>query len=142
MLPAKTGLRSFLNASRGVLVESNILLDVATNDPDWSDWSGRALAECSEYATLFINPIIYAEVSVRYTTIEALDTALPAALYHREALPWAAGFLAGRCFLRYRRQGGARRSPLRISTSALMPLLEILPCSHVTSRATEVIFRN
>jgi len=110
--PAITGLQGHLGACRGVLVDSNILLDVATEDPTWGDWSGRALAECSERATLAINPIIYAEVSIRYSTIEALDAALPATLYQREPLPWAAGFLAGKCFLSYRQRGGARSSPL------------------------------
>jgi predicted nucleic acid-binding protein len=110
--PALTSLRARLNACRGVLVDSNVLLDVATNDPNWSDWSGRALAESAEHTTLMINPIIYAEVSIGYTTIEALDAALPATLYQREALPWEAGFLAGKCFLQYRRRGGLRNSPL------------------------------
>ena len=95
-----------------MLVDSNVLLDVATNDPNWCDWSERALAECAEYTTLTINPIIYAEVSVDYTTIEALDASLPATLYQREPLPWEAGFLAGKCLLLYRRRGGLRNSPL------------------------------
>jgi predicted nucleic acid-binding protein len=107
-----TGLRARLSARRGVLVDSNVLLDIATNDPNWSTWSGRALAECAEHAMLVINPIIYAEVSIRYTTIEALDAALLPNLYHREPLPWEAGFLAGKCFLQYRRRGGGRTSPL------------------------------
>ena len=81
MTPVLTGLRTRLEACRGVLVDSNVLLDIATNDPDWSDWSGRALAESAEHTTLVINPIIYAEVSIGYTTIEALDAALPTALY-------------------------------------------------------------
>ena len=93
-------------------MDSNILLDVATSDPGWGDWSGRALAEVAEHTTLIINPIIYAEVSIGYSTIEALDAALPANLYEREALPWEAGFLAGKCFLQYRRRGGLRNSPL------------------------------
>lgn len=97
---------------RGVLVDSNVLLDVATNDPYWSDPSAAALTELAEHTMLMINPIIYAEVSIGYTTIEALDDALPASLYQREPLPWAAGFLAGKCFLQYRRRGGLRRSPL------------------------------
>jgi predicted nucleic acid-binding protein len=97
---------------RGVLVDSNVLLDVATNDPAWGEWSARALAEVVEHSALIINPVIYAEVSVGFTTIEALDAALPEALYQREALPWEAGFLAGKCFLLYRRRGGARSSPL------------------------------
>lgn len=68
MTLAITSLQVRLSACRGVLVDSNVLLDVATNDPTWSDWSGRALAESAEHATLFINPIIYAEVSIGYTT--------------------------------------------------------------------------
>jgi predicted nucleic acid-binding protein len=106
------GWRARLRACRGVLVDSNVLLDIATNDPNWCTWSGRALAECAEHATLVINPIIYAEVSIRFTSIEALDAALLPALYQREPLPWEAGFLAGKCFLEYRRRGGARSAPL------------------------------
>lgn len=112
MKPAISGLRTRLSACRGVLVDSNVLLDVATNDPAWGDWSARALSEVAEQSLLMINPIVYAEVSVGFTTIEALDSALPEALYHREALPWEAGFLAEKCFLLYRRRGGARSSPL------------------------------
>ena len=96
----------------GVLVDSNVLLDIATSDPHWSDWSATALAESAEHTTLIINPIIYAEVSIGYTTIEALDAALPQTLYQRESLPWEAGFLAGKCFRLYRRRGGQRNSPL------------------------------
>jgi predicted nucleic acid-binding protein len=110
--PAITGLRARLSACRGVLVDSNVLLDIATDDPNWGNWSGRALAEAAEHTTPILNPIIYAEVSIGYTTIEALDAALPAALYRREPLPWDAGFLAGKCFLLYRRRGGLRNSPL------------------------------
>lgn len=112
MTPAIPGLRTRLRACRGVLVDSNVLLDVATNDPVWGEWSARALAEIAEHANLIINPIIYAEVSIGYTTIEALDLAVPATLYRREALPWQAGYLAGKCSLQYRRRGGHRRSPL------------------------------
>ncbi len=93
-------------------MDSNVLLDISTNDPNWGVWSERALAECAEYAVLIINAIIYSEVSIRYTTIEALDAALPPTLYQREPLPWEAGFLVGKCFLQYRRRGGVRSSPL------------------------------
>jgi predicted nucleic acid-binding protein len=110
--PATIDLPRRLKACRGVLVDSNVLLDVSTNDPNWGEWSARALAEVAEHASLIINPIVYAEVSVGFSTIEALDAALPAALYRREALPWEAGFLAGKCFVRYRRRGGQRQSPL------------------------------
>lgn len=112
MTQAIPNLQARLRACRGVLVDSNVLLDIATNDPEWGDWSAHALAEAAEHAPLIVNPIIYAEVSIGYTTIEALDAALPATLYQREPLPWDAGFLAGKCFLRYRRRGGSRTSPL------------------------------
>jgi predicted nucleic acid-binding protein len=92
------GLQERLSGCRGVLVDSNVLLDVATNDPVWGDWSARALADAAEHTMLIIDPIVYAEVSIGYATIEALDAALPAALYHREPLPWEAGFLAGKSF--------------------------------------------
>jgi predicted nucleic acid-binding protein len=101
-----------LRHCRGVLVDSNVLLDIATGDQKWAAWSGSALAECAGHAELIINPIIYAEVSVGYTTIEAVDVALPRAIYRREPLPWEGGFLAGKCFVNYRRRGGARRTPL------------------------------
>jgi predicted nucleic acid-binding protein len=95
-----------------VLVDSNVLLDIATDDPTWSAWSTRELERNADEAVLVIDPIIYAEVSVGFTTIEALDAALPEDVFHREPLPYAAGFLAGKVFLRYRRAGGERRSPL------------------------------
>jgi len=101
-----------LRNCRGVLVDSNILFDLAMNDADWVGWSSQAVAECAEHSELIINPIIYAEVSVSFTTIEALDVALSPAVYLREPLPWEAGFLAGKCFLSYRRRGGTRNSPL------------------------------
>ena len=112
MTQSLIGLAARLSACRGVLVDSNVLLDVATNDSVWADWSARALAEVAEYTTLRINPIVYAEVSIGYSTIEALDSTLSADVYRREPLPWEAGFLAGKCFLLYRRRGGLRTSPL------------------------------
>ena len=95
-----------------VLVDSNVLLDVLTEDPTWFDWSSSMLTEHAERSVLMINPIIYAEVSVRFERIEEMEEAVPADLFRREALPWEAAFLTGKCFLRYRRNGGARRSPL------------------------------
>ena len=95
-----------------VLVDSNVILDVLTEDARWLVWSAGALAKAAERDVLVINPIIYAEVSVRFERIEELEEALPATLFRREALPWEAGFLAGKCFLAYRKRGGPRRSPL------------------------------
>jgi predicted nucleic acid-binding protein len=95
----------------GVLVDSNVLLDLFTADPTWAPWSEARLAEAFDAGQVVINPIIYAEISVAFDRIETLNRALPAEL-RREALPWDAAFLAGKCFLDYRRRGGAKRSPL------------------------------
>jgi hypothetical protein len=109
---ALSNLRARLRTCRGVLVDSNILLDIATEDAVWQQWSARALADCAEHATLAINPIVYAEVSIAFSTIEALESALPRTLYQRAPLPWEAGFLAGKAFLNYRRKGGPRQTPM------------------------------
>lgn len=93
------------------LVDSNVLLDVLTPDPRWEAWSSDALREVAEDSVLVINPIIYAEVSIGFDRIEAVDEALTAE-FQREALPWDAAFLAGKSFLAYRRRGGTKRSPL------------------------------
>ena len=95
-----------------VLVDSNVLLDVATGDPTWSDWSSAILERLADEAILVINALVYAEVSVGFSTIEAVEEALPRDLFRREDLPYEAAFLAGKCFLEYRRGGGAKRSPL------------------------------
>ena len=95
-----------------ILVDSNVLLDVLTEDPRWAPWSMDALAEYADQDMLAINPIIYAEVSVGFVRIEDLDAALPPPTFHRLALPWEAAFLAGKCFLTYRKRGGVRSSPL------------------------------
>ncbi len=95
-----------------VLVDSNVLLDVATSDPTWGDWSAETLERTADSASLVINPLVYAEVSIGFAAIEDLERALPVDLYRREELPYEAGFLAGKCFLRYRRAGGQKRSPL------------------------------
>jgi len=94
------------------LVDSNVLLDVLTNDPRWSSWSADALATRAERDLLVVNPIVYAEVSIGFARIEDLDAALPSAAFDRLPLPCEAAFLAGKCFLAYRRRGGARTSVL------------------------------
>ena len=94
------------------LVDSNVLLDILTEDPEWLDWSAAALAGQADAGPLIINPLVYAEVAARFDRIEDLEAALPAEYYERQALPWEAAFLAGRTFIRYRRRGGQRRSPL------------------------------
>jgi len=95
-----------------ILVDSNVLLDIMTEDSHWLAWSAAAIERAADNFRLVINPVIYAEVSVRYSRIEALDVALPKAMFEREAIPYEAAFLAGKCFLAYRRRGGMKRSPL------------------------------
>ena len=95
-----------------VLVDSSVLLDVLTEDSKWYGWSADALEKQAETSVLAINPIIYAEVSIRFGKIEDVEQAFPPDLFERARLPWEAAFLAGKCFVRYRRRGGVRRSPL------------------------------
>lgn len=95
-----------------VLVDSNVLLDVATEDPSWYDWSSSVLTAMARTTTLCINPLIYAEVSVGYSRIEDLEDSIPASAFYRAALPYTAGFLASKAFLAYRRGGGTRVTPL------------------------------
>ena len=95
-----------------VLVDSNVLLDVLTDDSQWYLWSSKALADQADRDVLAINPIIYAEISAGFARIEDLEAAVSPSTFHRLALPWEAAFLASKCFLAYRRRGGLRSSPL------------------------------
>jgi predicted nucleic acid-binding protein len=95
-----------------VLVDSNVLLDLMTEDTRWLSWSAEAVEKAADRFRLVINPIIYAEVSVRYSRIEDLEAALPKAMLEREAIPYEAAFLAGKCHLAYRQRGGTKQSPL------------------------------
>lgn len=94
------------------LVDSNVILDVVTDDGEWADWSASMLASAAQRGRLVINPLIYAEVACGFSRIEDLDAALPSAYFVREPLPWPAAFLAARAFLAYRRRGGSRPTPL------------------------------
>lgn len=95
-----------------VLVDSNVLLDLLTDDPTWADWSAARIDEFSANAQLCINPVIYSEVSIGFERIEDLEDALPPDVFHREPLPWEASFLAGKAYLAYRRSRGGRASTL------------------------------
>jgi len=96
----------------GVLVDSNVILDLVNEDDEWLDWSASALEQAAAASRLVINPIIYAEVSIRFDRIEEMDRLTPGDYFERRPLPWDAAFLAGKCFVQYRRRGGLRRSPL------------------------------
>ncbi|MBO0737286.1 MAG: type II toxin-antitoxin system VapC family toxin [Alphaproteobacteria bacterium] len=95
-----------------VLIDANVLLDVMTEDARWLAWSVAAMERAADRYRLVINPIIYAEVSIRYSRIEELDAALPRTMFDREAIPYEAAFLAGKSFVAYRRRGGRKQSPL------------------------------
>jgi predicted nucleic acid-binding protein len=95
-----------------VLVDSNVLLDLMTEDVQWFAWSSATIAEAAEHSRLIINPIVYAEISVRFSSIEAVNAAIPTTLFDREPIPYEAAFLAGKAFSIYRKRGGKNRSTL------------------------------
>jgi len=94
------------------LTDSNIVLDIMTHDPTWYEWSSETLCRVAESNMLAINPVIYSEVSIRFDRIEDLEAALPTQSFARLPIPWEAAFLAGKCFVKYRKLGGTRKSPL------------------------------
>ena len=94
-----------------VLVDANVLLDVMSEDARWLKWSTAAIQVAADRYRLVINPVIYGEVSIRYSRVEELEDALPRTMFDREAIPHEAAFLAGKAFLAYRRRGGAKASP-------------------------------
>jgi len=97
---------------KDTLVDSSVLIDVLTRDPKWFASSSFALQQAMDESAVVINPIVFAEVSISYKTIQELEQHLPDELYRREALPFQAAFLAARAFVKYRRQGGSRTSPM------------------------------
>lgn len=94
------------------LIDSNVILDIVTEDKNWFEWSSLTLAQCAETDKIWINPVIYAEVSVGFSRIEELDFALPQTVFRQAALPYEAAFLAGKCFLKYKKSSGTKTSPL------------------------------
>ncbi len=95
-----------------ILVDSNVIIDVLTKDPVWQVWSAAALSEAADRDEVAINPIIYAEIASGFATMADLDHHLGTDAFRRLALPYEAGFVAGRAFVEYRRRGGVRTSPL------------------------------
>jgi len=96
----------------GTLVDSNVILDELTEDPKWYAWSSSVIERCANEGPLYINPIIYAEVSIGFAAIEEVEEALPPESFLRLQIPTEAAFLAGKAFLRYRRGRGGRTSTL------------------------------
>ena len=95
-----------------IVLDTNVLLDLVTDDPMWAPWSARQLEAASLQGRLVINDVVYAELSIRYERIEGLDRLLRDAVLEIEPIPRAALFLAGKAFERYRRRGGARTGVL------------------------------
>ncbi len=95
-----------------LLVDTNVLVDVLENDPQWADWSIAQLRAQSKIHRLAINPIIYSELSLAFSTVEALDKTIEALGLVLVELPRPALFLAGKAFVRYRRQGGTKSNVL------------------------------
>jgi predicted nucleic acid-binding protein len=96
----------------GFLFDTNVLLDIATADPVWLAWSENQFRAAAAQGPILINPIIYAELAPAFASAVDLDRWLDPAVFQRLPLPYAAGWLAAQAFLKYRRGGGVRTSPL------------------------------
>ena len=92
-------------------IDSNVLLDLFAEDSPGQEFSRVALELAADQGRLVINPIVYAEISVRFESMEIVDAVLPLTV-EREPIPYDAAFLAGKVYLEYRRRGGTRLSPL------------------------------
>ena len=97
---------------KGVLVDSNIVLDVFLNDPKWADWSESKLDEYDQFGVLYINSIVYSEISIGFERIEDLESAIAKAGFQMLEIPKEALFLAGKAYLKYKKRKGTKRTPL------------------------------
>jgi len=95
-----------------MLVDTNVLVDLLTNDPTWAEWSISQLRAQSQIYRLVINPVIYAELSLTFITVESLDDTLAILQIPVVEIPKPALFLAGKAFVQYRRQGGTKSNVL------------------------------
>jgi predicted nucleic acid-binding protein len=114
---------------KGVLVDSNVILDVFLNDLKWADWSESKLEEYSDHTSLYINPIIYSEISIGFELIEDLEPAISKAGFQLLEIPKEALFLAGKIYIKYKRRKGVKRTPFPdflIGAQAAVLNLELL----------------
>lgn len=95
-----------------ILIDSNVLLDLYDRSSKWHEWSVSALSSVGDDAELVINPIIYAEASIRFKTPAEFDQVFPPEDFVRRGLPFSAAFLAGKAHVEYRRRGGVRAATL------------------------------
>lgn len=96
----------------GILFDTNVLLDIATADATWLGWAEGQFHAAAAQGQILINPIIYAELAPAFATSTDLDKWLDPAIFRRLALPYSAGWLAAQAFVKYRRAGGTKNSPL------------------------------
>ena len=96
----------------GYLVDSNVILDLFLDNPDWADWSETTLTKYGDQNTLFINLVVYTEISIGFERIEALEKSIQIAAFQMLEIPKEALFLAGKAFLQYKKSKGSKSSPL------------------------------
>jgi predicted nucleic acid-binding protein len=109
-----------------------VWIDIATDDPVWGEWSSSKVFDLLNRFRVVINPVIYAEVSVSFASIDLVDARLPRSSIVREAIPFEAAFLAGKVFAAYRRRGGDR--------SSLLP--DFLIGAHAAIRGYRILTRD
>lgn len=98
-----------------ILVDTNVLVDVATKDPVWFDWSSAEISKAVNSVSAAINPVIYTELVPLYDSLRELDLNLvPPSRFRRLVLPFSAAAAASRAFLAYRKAGGQKTSPLPV----------------------------
>ncbi len=124
------------------LVDSNVLIDIAVQDPQWLSWSREAFIDALDDGPVFVDQVVFAEVSIGYPTRRGVSSGrLPVQGIERVPIPWPAAFLAGRAFAAYRDRGGSKLAPLpdffigahaavaglRLLTRDAAPLSHLLP---------------
>lgn len=95
-----------------IMIDSNVLLDLLDEDSEWYTWSSEAIVRAANQSIVVINPIIYAETSIRFASPEEFEEVFPANIFRQEPLPFSAAFLAGKAHLAYRQKGGVRAATL------------------------------
>lgn len=116
-----------------LLVDTNVLVDVLEDDPDWADWSMRQLRAQAQVHELLINPVIYAELSLTFDSVQILDAAIEGMGITVKELPRPALFLAGKAFVKYRRSGGGKGNVL--ADFSIGAHAAVLGCSILTRDA-------
>ena len=96
----------------GIFIDSNVILDLFLDDPNWAQWSETTLEHYARHGRLYISPVVYSEISTGFERIEDLEQAVAAAEFQMVPIPREALFLAGKAFMAYRQRSGRKSSPL------------------------------